>query len=76
MPDCCCVSIQGLHPLKDSAFAIFEGESFRETLLTASTSCDVTICSLSFFFFGHAKNLWIFEATKDSSGASSKEREK
>ena len=32
----CCVSIQGLHPLKDSAFAVFEGESFRETLLTSS----------------------------------------
>ena len=32
----CCVSIQGLHPSKDPVFAVFEGESFRETLLTAS----------------------------------------
>ena len=30
------VPVQGLHPLKDSAFVIFEGESFRETLLTSS----------------------------------------
>ena len=30
-PDCCCVSIQGLHPSKDPAFAAFEGESFTET---------------------------------------------
>ena len=28
----CCVSIQGLHPLKDPAFVVFEGESFREAL--------------------------------------------
>ena len=34
--DMCCVSIQGLHPSKDSAFVVFEGESFRETLLTSS----------------------------------------
>ena len=33
---CCCVSVQGLHPSKDSAFAVFEGEYFVETLLTAS----------------------------------------
>ena len=32
----CCVSIQGLHPSKDPAFAVFQGESFGETLLTAS----------------------------------------
>ena len=32
----CCVSVQGLHPLKDSVFPVFEGESFRETLLTSS----------------------------------------
>ena len=32
--------------------------------------------SLSFFFFGRAKNLGICEATKDSSGASSKKRDK
>ena len=32
----CCVSVQGLHPLKDSAFVVFEGESFRETLFTSS----------------------------------------
>ena len=31
----CCVSVQGLHPLKDPTFAVFEGESFRETLLTS-----------------------------------------
>ena len=30
------MSVQGLHPLKDSAFVVFEGESFRETLLTWS----------------------------------------
>ena len=36
----CCVSVQGLHPLKDSAFVVFE--SFRETLLTwsAVVKCD------------------------------------
>ena len=32
----CCVSVQGLHPLKESAFAVFAGKSFGETLLTAS----------------------------------------
>ena len=32
--------------------------------------------SLSFFFFGQAKNLWICEATTDSSGASSKKRKR
>ena len=31
------VSIQGLQPSKDLAFAVFKGESFGETLLTAST---------------------------------------
>ena len=38
----CCVSVQGLHPLKDSAFAVFEGETFRETSLTWSAvpKCD------------------------------------
>ena len=39
MPLCpfsCCVSIQGLHPLKDTAFVVFEGESYGETLLTTS----------------------------------------
>ena len=38
----CCVSVQGLRPLKDSAFAVFEGESFGETLLTTSAvvKCD------------------------------------
>ena len=35
--DNCCVSIQGLGPSKDPAFAVFEGESFGETSLTAST---------------------------------------
>ena len=32
----------GLHPLKDSAFVVFEGESFRETSLTSSAvvKCD------------------------------------
>ena len=33
----CCVSIHGLHPLKDPASEVFEGESFRETLLNAPT---------------------------------------
>ena len=38
----CCVSVQGLHPSKDPAFGVFEGESFRETLLTSSAvvKCD------------------------------------
>ena len=109
----CCVSIQGLHPSKDPAFAVFEGESFRETSLTASAvvKCDgldfgafpgcVTRCFTltsrflsprpakvtiyatrchhflsSFFFFRRTKNLGICEATKDSSGVSSKKREK
>ena len=40
-----------------------------------STPRDVAIFSLSFFFFGHAKNLGICEATKDRSGASSRNRE-
>ena len=35
--DICCVSVQGLHPSKDPAYAVFEGESFGETLLTVST---------------------------------------
>ena len=105
-----CVSVQGLHPSKDPAFAVSKGESFGETLLTASTivkwdglafgsfpglrhqmfyPCvmisaahaqstprDVTIFSLSFFFFGRTKNLGICKATKDGSCASSKKREK
>ena len=32
------VSVQGLHPLKDSAFVVFKDESFRETLLTLLTA--------------------------------------
>ena len=28
-----CVSVQGLRPLKDSAFLVFEGESFREAVV-------------------------------------------
>ena len=45
----CYVSIQGLHPSKVPAFLVFEGESFGETLLTASTvaKCD----SLAFVAF-------------------------
>ena len=46
-PSCCSgecfrVSVQSLHPLKDSDFVVFEGESFRETLLTSSAvvKCD------------------------------------
>ena len=35
--DSCCVSVQGLRPLKDSAFAVFEGESFRD--LVNPVSC-------------------------------------
>ena len=86
---------------------VFEGESFRETLLTSSaveplehflvvspdvlslrynfcrpgprkwrsTPRDVAIFSLSFFFFGHKKNLRICEATKDRNSASSRNRE-
>ena len=45
----CCVSIQGLHPLKDPAFVVFEGESFGETLLT--TSAVVKLDSLAFGAF-------------------------
>ena len=41
-----------------------------------STPRDDAIFSLSFFFFGRAKNLGICEAVKDSSGASSKNSEK
>ena len=33
----CYVSIQGLHPSKDPAFAVFESESFRKTSKTLST---------------------------------------
>ena len=36
----------------------------------------VAIFSLSFFFFGHTKNLGICEATKDRSGSSSRNRKK
>ena len=36
----------------------------------------VALFSLSFFFFGRAKNLGICEAAKDQSGTSSKNREK
>ena len=39
-----------------------------------STPHDVAIFSLSLFFFGRAKNLGICEATKDRSGASSRNR--
>ena len=37
-----CVSVQGLRPLEDSAFVVFKGESFRDTLLTSSADvkCD------------------------------------
>ena len=35
----CCVSVQGLHPLKDSAFVVLDLESFKETLLTV-VKCD------------------------------------
>ena len=41
-----------------------------------STQCCHFYLFLPFFFFGCAKNLGICEATKDSSGASSKNREK
>ena len=34
----CCVSVQGLHPLKDPAFVVFEGESFRD-LVTRISCC-------------------------------------
>ena len=104
---CYCASVQGLHPLKDSAFLVLQGEP-------AAVKCDVlafgafpgwvtrcftltlqflsprpakatiyaTRCRhflslfLSFFlsfFLGRAKDLGICE---DSSGASSKNREK
>ena len=44
----CCVSVQGLHPLKDSAFVVFEGESFRETLImSAIVTCDCLVRSIS-----------------------------
>ena len=42
---------------------------------TKVTPHNVAIFSLSFFVFGHTKNLGIGEATKDSSGESSKKRE-
>ena len=105
-----CVPIQGLHPSKDSSFVIFEGESFRETLLTVSTvvkwssvvfgafpGCITRCFTLTSrfllpspvkvriyvtrrrhflsIFFDCAKNLGICEAMKDSSRASSKNRE-
>ena len=41
-----------------------------------STPHDVTIFSLSLFFFGHAKNLGMCEAMTDSSSESSKKKEK
>ena len=47
--DTCCVSIQGLHPSKDPAFAVFEGMPFGETLL--STSNVVKWDSLAFGAF-------------------------
>ena len=40
------------------------------------TPRDVAIFSLSFLFFGNAKNLGTCEATKDRSSASFKNREK
>ena len=73
-----CVSTEVLHPTEDPAFVVFEGESFRETF-EGSVSycyCHFVIFSLSFFFIGRAKNLGICEAAKESSGASSKNREK
>ena len=40
--DMCCVSVQGLRPFKDPVFVVFDGESFRETLLSVSAvvKCD------------------------------------
>ena len=35
----CCVSIQGLHPSKDPAFAVFEGESFGESFKGCVSHC-------------------------------------
>ena len=35
---CCRVSVQGLHPLKDSAFVVFEGESFRDLVNLVTVS--------------------------------------
>ena len=40
MRDCCCVSIQGLHPLKDSAFEVSEGESFTLLITSAVVKWD------------------------------------
>ena len=83
--DVCCVSIQSLHPSKDPAFEVFEGKAFGETLSLVYplehfpvASPDVKIDDLHHAMsqFWHAKNLGICEATKDSSGASSKKREK
>ena len=75
---CCCVSVQGLRPLKDSAFAVFEGESFRETLLTRQPLLNgmiyATRCRhfLSFvLFFSGVQRILGYR-----SGASSKNREK
>ena len=83
--DVCCVSIQSLHPSKDPAFEVFEGKAFGETLSLVYplehfpvASPDVKIDDLhhAMLQFWHAKNLGICEATKDSSGASSKKRER
>ena len=86
---CCCVPIQGLHPSKDLIFAVFEGESFGETLKNfchdfchpgprkrQSVSCDVAIFFLSSYFSGMRRILGHMRPRRDSSGASSKNREK
>ena len=41
-----CVSIQGLHPSKDPAFAGFEGESFRKTCEDRDNRCWIGRSSL------------------------------
>ena len=46
--DCCCVSVQGLRPLKDSASEVCEGESFTD-LVNLQPLLNVSVCPLENF---------------------------
>ena len=76
--DCCCVSVQGLRPLKDStssAVVKCVGLSFG-AFPGCVTRCFTLTSRLSFLFFRRTENLGICEAMKDCGGASSRNREK
>ena len=75
--DICCVSIQGLHHLKDPASALYPYVMISAAQAHKSDDLrhDVAIFFLSFFLsWGTKKIFQIWEAAKDSSDVSSKKR--